>query len=123
MGRALGTVSLLVTLVVVGWMLTAQQSGSSRQQQTQAVDRAQSTARELVTPYGWKTLRYTGPDPSYGYLVLWTDSSSSVRLERWTWDGNGFVHTASATTGMCKLIAAGGPWELPTIVTEVKKGW
>ena len=48
MGRALGTVSLLVTLVVVGWMLTAQQSGSSGQQQTQAVDRAQSTANGVA---------------------------------------------------------------------------
>jgi hypothetical protein len=52
-------------------------------------DLPSGTARELVTPYGWKTLRYTGPDPSYGYLVLWTDStSSSVHLERWTSDGN-----------------------------------
>ena len=46
------------------------------------------TAREVVTPYGWKTVRYAGPDPSYGYLALWTDSSSSVRVQRWTWDGN-----------------------------------
>ena len=45
------------------------------------------TARELSTPYGWKSLRYAGPDPSYGYLVLWTDSGSSVRLERWTAEG------------------------------------
>ncbi len=45
------------------------------------------TAREVPTPYGWKTLMYGGPDPSYGYLVLWTDSTSSVRLERWTSDG------------------------------------
>jgi len=51
-------------------------------------DLPSGTAREVVTPYGWKTLRYAGPDPSYGYLVLWTDSSSSVRLARWTWDGN-----------------------------------
>ncbi len=51
-------------------------------------DLPSGTARELVTPYGWKTLRYTGPDPSYGYLALWTDPSSSVRLQRWTWDGN-----------------------------------
>jgi len=48
MGRALGTVSLLVTLVIIGWMLTAQQSGSSRRQQTQAVDRAQSTANGVA---------------------------------------------------------------------------
>jgi DNA-directed RNA polymerase specialized sigma24 family protein len=45
------------------------------------------TAREVPTPYGWKSLSYAGPDPSYGYLVLWTDSTSSVRLERWTSDG------------------------------------
>jgi hypothetical protein len=44
MGRAFGLVSLLVTLVVIGWMLTAQQSGSSRKQETQAVDQAQVTA-------------------------------------------------------------------------------
>ena len=47
-----------------------------------------ATARPVVTPYGWKALQYAGPDPTYGYLVLWTDSTSSVRLERWTADGN-----------------------------------
>lgn len=46
------------------------------------------TAHPVSTPYGWKSLRYGGPDPSYGYLVLWTDSSSSVRLARWTADGD-----------------------------------
>jgi hypothetical protein len=46
------------------------------------------TAQQLVTPYGWKSLRYAGPDSSYGYLVMWTDSSSSVRLSRWTADGS-----------------------------------
>ena len=46
------------------------------------------TAHPVSTPYGWKSLRYSGPDPSYGYLVLWTDSSSSVRLARWTADGD-----------------------------------
>jgi hypothetical protein len=37
-------VSLLLIVVVIGWMLTAQQSGTSRKQQTQEVDRAQATA-------------------------------------------------------------------------------
>jgi hypothetical protein len=40
-------VSLLVMLVVVGWMLTAQQSGSSRKE-TQAVDQAQVTANGVA---------------------------------------------------------------------------
>ena len=48
MARALGTVSLLLTLVVIAWMLTAQQSGSSRKQQTQAVDQAQATANGVA---------------------------------------------------------------------------
>lgn len=41
--------------------------------------------------------------------------------DRWTWDGRSFVHTSSMTTGMCKLVAAGGAWALPTIVTAEGK--
>ena len=48
MARALGTVSLLVTLVVIGWMLTAQQSGSSKRQQTQEVEQAQAAANGVA---------------------------------------------------------------------------
>ncbi len=40
--------------------------------------------------------------------------------DTWTWDGKEFVHTTSATTGMCKLLAPGGAWSLPTIVTDVR---
>lgn len=39
----------------------------------------------------------------------------------WTWNGDQFVHTASFTTGKCRLIAAGGAWTLPTLVAEVRK--
>lgn len=39
----------------------------------------------------------------------------------WSWNGKAFLHTASATTGQCKLVAAGGAWELPTLVTTVKQ--
>jgi len=45
--RAFGTVLLLLTLVVIAWMMTVQ-SGSSRKQQTQAVDRAQATANGVA---------------------------------------------------------------------------
>jgi hypothetical protein len=41
--------------------------------------------------------------------------------DTWMWNGQDFIHTASATTGMCREIAAGGTWDLPTIVTEVRK--
>lgn len=39
----------------------------------------------------------------------------------WAWDGRRFVHTDAATTGMCREIAAGGAWNLPTLVSEVRQ--
>jgi hypothetical protein len=41
--------------------------------------------------------------------------------ESWTWDGLRFVHTASSTTGMCRQLAAGGSWSLPTLTTTVRR--
>jgi hypothetical protein len=41
--------------------------------------------------------------------------------EEWTWDGRQFVQTASASTGMCRLVAPGGAWHLPELVTDVRK--
>ena len=40
--------------------------------------------------------------------------------ESWVWDGRQFVHSAESTSGMCRLVTAGGPWDLPTLVTEVR---
>jgi hypothetical protein len=40
--------------------------------------------------------------------------------EAWTWDGRRFTPTSAYTTGMCRLVAAGGTWVLPTLVTTVK---
>jgi Protein of unknown function (DUF1176) len=39
--------------------------------------------------------------------------------EEWTWNGTGFVQTASSSTGQCKGFA-GGAWQLPTLVTEIR---
>jgi len=39
----------------------------------------------------------------------------------WTWDGRSFAQTLDATTGMCRQIAAGGAWDLPTLVAEVRR--
>ena len=41
--------------------------------------------------------------------------------DEWVWDGRRFVHTASSTTGMCRGIAAGGGWTLPTLVSQVRR--
>lgn len=40
--------------------------------------------------------------------------------DEWSWDGRQFVHTQSSSTGQCKLMAPGGAWQLPTIVTDVR---
>jgi hypothetical protein len=42
--------------------------------------------------------------------------------EEWTWDGRRFVLTKSATTGMCRMVAPGGAWDLPTYVARVTRG-
>lgn len=39
--------------------------------------------------------------------------------EQWTWNGTVFVQTSASSTGMCKGFA-GGAWELPTLVTEIR---
>ena len=40
--------------------------------------------------------------------------------DEWTWTASGYVHTRSATTGLCRLVSPGGPWDLPTRVTDVR---
>ena len=39
--------------------------------------------------------------------------------EQWTWNGTAFVQTSASSTGMCKGFA-GGAWELPTLVTDIR---
>lgn len=41
-------------------------------------------------------------------------------MNSWGWNGRAFVPTAVSTTGLCRLVAAGGAWTMPTLVTEVK---
>ena len=42
-------------------------------------------------------------------------------IEDWVWDGHDFVHADQSTTGQCRFIVAGGAWQLPTLVSEVRK--
>ncbi len=39
-------------------------------------------------------------------------------FEEWVWTARGFVPRLVATTGMCRAVAAGGTWLLPTWVTR-----
>ena len=38
----------------------------------------------------------------------------------WVWTGRAFEKSHESTTGLCRLIDAGGAWQLPTYVTDVK---
>jgi hypothetical protein len=40
--------------------------------------------------------------------------------ESWVWDGQSFRKSYDGGTGMCRYIHAGGTWDLPTLVTDVK---
>lgn len=39
--------------------------------------------------------------------------------DEWTWNGTEFIQSHAATTGMCKMVEAGGAWDLPTKVARV----
>jgi hypothetical protein len=41
--------------------------------------------------------------------------------ESWVWDGKQFVQSEITTSGMCKLVAAGGAWPLPTFISDVRR--
>ncbi|HZX28882.1 MAG TPA: DUF1176 domain-containing protein [Telluria sp.] len=41
--------------------------------------------------------------------------------EEWVWTGDKFTPTRAASSGMCRLVAPGGAWELPELVTQVQR--
>lgn len=41
--------------------------------------------------------------------------------EAWVWNGKEFALVEQATTGMCKSLAPGGAWHLPTLVTGIRR--
>jgi hypothetical protein len=69
----------------------------------------------LVTPSGseFGDSRITASHRGRGLGDCWSS-------ETWTWDGKQFIHTESSSTGMCKLLAPGGAWSLPTFTTDVR---
>lgn len=61
-------------------------------------------------------------DPATGELVAASKGrglGDCWERESWVWDGRAFVHASETTTGMCRLVAPGGPWDLPTLVSVV----
>lgn len=44
-----------------------------------------------------------------------------LAITEWVWTGKGFAKSKEGTTGLCRLIAEGGAWWLPTLVSQVKR--
>ncbi|HCT4437698.1 TPA: DUF1176 domain-containing protein [Klebsiella aerogenes] len=42
-------------------------------------------------------------------------------IENWVWDGKIFRKSEQKTTGRCNSLILGGTWDLPTLVSEVKR--
>lgn len=44
-----------------------------------------------------------------------------ISTMRWVWDGKAFVHAETSETGLCRLVAPGGAWTLPTYTSDVRR--
>lgn len=74
-------------------------------------------------PYRPQLVTLSGTDYDAGWL--WAshkgrglgDCFSSAS---WVWDGRRFVQAGESSTGLCRLMAPGGAWSLPTLVSEVE---
>ena len=73
-------------------------------------------------PYQPQLITDSGSDYSHGIISAshkgrgLGDCWSS---NEWVWNGIDFTHSSASTTGMCKLVAPGGAWSLPTVVSNV----
>jgi hypothetical protein len=44
-----------------------------------------------------------------------------MSIDKWIWDGRKFVHSSSYSTGQCVMMAPGGTWNQPRIVSDVRR--
>lgn len=60
------------------------------------------------------TLTISASHKSRGLGDCWSTAA-------WAWNGSAYVQTDDANTGLCRLVAAGGAWQMPSLVSEVKE--
>jgi hypothetical protein len=75
-------------------------------------------------PYSAVLVTTSGTDYDDGVITSFQKgrgSADCVAIATWTWDDRALVQTADTTTGMCRPITPGGAWDLPTLVTHVRK--
>lgn len=75
-------------------------------------------------PYSPVLVTTSGTDYDGGVITSFQKGrgvADCVATATWTWDGRAFAQTSDTTSGMCRHIMAGGAWDLPTLVTNVRK--
>lgn len=78
----------------------------------------------LRAPFAPALVTYDGTDHEAGTISAGHRGrgiGDCYGSEEWVWDGRVFVHTSKSRSGMCREIAAGGAWDLPTLVSVVKR--
>ena len=87
------------------------------------------------TSYGYGVVNPTRPDRPELVTTMGGDFSVDTitaghkgrglgdcwETNEWTWTGNRFMHTKHVTTGMCKSVSVGGAWEMPILITDVRR--
>ncbi|CAK9884317.1 MAG: hypothetical protein XXXJIFNMEKO3_00699 [Candidatus Erwinia impunctatus] len=97
------------TLIIVPCWYAAYNSGN-----VYFVVNQDKSSRVMVTESG----NYYA-DGTVGFWMKGRGLGDCISLEEWVWNGESYVHSTVKDTGRCRLIRAGGSWDLPTLVTKV----
>lgn len=74
-------------------------------------------------PYNPTLVTTDATDYDDGYLTSvqkGRGTGDCLTKVNWVWTGKAFEKSHESTTGLCRMVEAGGAWQLPTYVTEVK---
>jgi hypothetical protein len=76
------------------------------------------------TPYQPSWVTYSGSSDTVRSIEEWhrgRGRADCIYSTTWGWTGTRFVKTSVTSSGLCRSIALGGPWNLPTLVTKVQQ--
>jgi hypothetical protein len=72
-------------------------------------------------PYDPVMVTEAGTHYADGRLESAVPQADCAESSSWVWDGHTFSKASEEQAGMCRNIALGGAWHLPTLVTEIRK--
>lgn len=75
---------------------------------------------------GWNPILITTSADSYENGHLYANHKGRglgdcYSSQSWTWNGENFILDTEERTGQCRLIKAGGTWQLPTLVSDIRQ--